>query len=109
MTDNNRNVSICEQFHILVQANSQVLSFLQRVALTDNHGITEDQMDDMIKKSLMASSIFMHRLIINLLPADIDMDELMDTLDVAWQKHTKGADKMAEVDKEIKKMMGDNS
>ena len=107
MTNQERNMSIVEQFHILVQANSQLMSFLQHLSLNDNHQISEEETDRLIQNSLMASSIFMHRLITNLFPDDVDIEEIMNSLDKAWQDHTNGAQKMAEVDMEIKRMMRD--
>ena len=107
MTNQERNMSIVEQFHILVQANSQLMSFLQHLSLNDNHQISEEETDRLIQNSLMASSIFMHRLITNLFPDDVDIEEIMNNLDKAWQDHTNGAQKMAEVDMEIKRMMRD--
>jgi len=108
MTNQERNMSIVEQFHILVQANSQLMSFLQHLAHNDdNNQISEEETDRLIQNSLMASSIFMHRLITNLFPDDVDIEEIMDNLDKAWQNHANGAQKMAEVDMEIKRMMRD--
>ena len=108
MNNKKRKESICEQLHILIQANHATMLFLQQLALTDNHPMTEEDLDSVIEKSIMAASIMMHRLVNYLFEGEeLDIEDLLNKMDKAYKKHQAGAMKMADVDAEIKRMMRD--
>ena len=99
MNDKKRKESICEQLHILIQANHATMIFLP---------LTEKDLDSVIEKSCMAAGLMMHRLVNYLFEGEeLDIEDLLDKMDKAYQKHQAGAMKMSEIDAEIKRMMRD--
>ena len=108
MNDKKRKENICEQLHILIQANHATMVFLQQLAIADSHPLTEKDIDSVIEKSCTAAGLMMHRLVNYLFEGEeLDIEDLLDKMDKAYQKHQAGAMKMSEVDAEIKRMMRD--